>query len=190
MKLGIIIGSVRQGRTSGNYAKWIAAEAAKTEGVEVTIVDLLDFNLPMFDEAISPQYNQNRVVEGDVKRFLDTLAAQDAFVMVTPEYNRSIPGVLKNAIDFVAYEFAKKPIAIATHGSSNGAQAVAQLRGILPGALAVTTPTFIGLPYMEMQNFSEDGVYTSDMSGMMTDLLGRVLAELKWYSDALSSARA
>ncbi len=189
MKLGIIIGSTRQGRTSGNYAKWIASAASNTDGVEVTVLDLRDYKLPMFDEAISPQYNPDRKPEGEVKKWLDTLAAQDAFVVVTPEYNRSIPGVLKNAFDHVAYELAKKPVAVATHGSSNGAQAVAHMRGIVPGMLAVTTPTFIGLPYMEMQNFSEDGTYTSDMAEMFSGLLGNVLAEVKWYGDALAAAR-
>jgi NAD(P)H-dependent FMN reductase len=189
MKLGIIIGSVRQGRVSGKYAKWVANAATKLDGVAVTTIDLKDYNLPMFDEAISPQYNSERKPEGEVKKWLDVLSAQDAFVVVTPEYNRSIPGVLKNAFDYVAYEMAKKPVAVATHGSSNGAQAVAQLRGIVPGMLAVTTPTFIGLPFMEMQKFSEDGVYTSDTSGAMGDLLGRVLDELQWYGDALGVAR-
>jgi NAD(P)H-dependent FMN reductase len=189
MKLGIVVGSTREGRVSEKYAKWVAAAAGKMEGVEVTLLDLRDYDLPMFNEAISPQYNPNRVVEGDVKKWLDALNAQDALVLVTPEYNRSIPGVLKNALDFVAYELAKKPVAVATHGSSNGAQAVAQLRGIIPGALAVTTPTFIGLPYMEMQNFTDAGEYNSDMAEMYSNLLGNVLAEVKWYSDALAAAR-
>lgn len=189
MKLGIIIGSVRQGRVSGKYAKWVATEAAKLTGVEITTIDLFDYKLPMFDEAISPQYNPSRVVEGDVKRFLETLGAQDAYIVVTPEYNRSIPGVLKNAFDYVAFELAKKPVAIATHGSANGAQAVAQLRGIVPGMQAVTTPTFIGLPYMEMQNFTDEGEYKSDMAEMFTGLLGNVLAEVTWYGEALAAAR-
>jgi NAD(P)H-dependent FMN reductase len=61
MKLGIVVGSTREGRVSEKYAKWVAAAAGKMEGVEVTLLDLRDYDLPMFNEAISPQYNPNRV---------------------------------------------------------------------------------------------------------------------------------
>lgn len=189
MKLGIVIGSVRQGRVSDKMAKWVAAATVKNADVEVEIIDLMDYKLPFFDEAISPQFNPDRKPEGEVKRWLDTLAKQDAYIFVTPEYNRSIPGALKNAIDFVAYEMAKKPVAIATHGSSNGAQAVAQLRGILPGTLAVTTPTFLGLPYMAAQSFKEDGTYGADDAEQRTPQLDSFIDEFLWYAKALAAAR-
>ena len=188
MKLGIIIGSIRQGRVSGNMAAWVADAAKKYDGVEVELIDLLDYKLPMFDEAVSPQYNPDRKPEGEVKRWLDKLAEQDAYVIVTPEYNRSVPGVLKNAIDFVAYEMAKKPVAIATHGSTEGAQAVAQLRGIVPALLAVSTPVFVGLPYMDAQAMKADGTF-EDAGGYRAGQLKAALDDIVWYGNALAAAR-
>lgn len=185
MKLGIIIGSVRQGRSSDKLAGWIRELAEKSHDAEVNVLDLADYDLPFFNEPVSPQFNQNRVVEGDVRRWLGDVEAQEAFIIVTPEYNRSIPGVLKNALDFVAYEMKYKPVAIAAHGSSNGAQAVSHLRGILPGLHAITTPTFLGMPY----GFGDSvGVKESDDSGnverLQKQLLG-MLTELEAYSGAL-----
>lgn len=189
MKLGIVIGSVREGRVSANMAQWVAAAAKQREGVEVTIIDLKDYALPFFAEAVSPQYNQDRKPEGEVKGWLDALAAQDAFVVVTPEYNRSIPGALKNAIDFVAYEMAKKPVAIATHGSTEGAQALVALRAIIPGVLAVSVPTFVGVSYMGAQSISENGEFGGDEGGMRAGQLGGMLDEVVWYGEALAAAR-
>lgn len=189
MKVGIIIGSVRQGRVSDKMAAWVAAAAQKHEELEVELLDLKDYQLPFFDEAISPQFNPDRKPEGEVKRWLDALARQDAYIVVTPEYNRTISGVLKNALDFVAFEMAKKPVGIATHGSSNGAQAVAHLRGIVPGLLAVTTPSFIGLPYMVAQSFNDDGTYGAGDDSQHAQQLDGFIGEVFWYAEALAAAR-
>lgn len=189
MKLGIIIGSVRQGRVSDKIARWAYNAAAKQAGVEVELIDLLDHKLPLFDEPISPQYNASRVNEGEVKTWLDTLAKQDAYVIVTPEYNRSVPGALKNALDYVAYEMSGKPVAIVTHGASNGGQVVSSLRSIVPGLLGVTTPTFVGLPYGVAMSFDAEGNTTADENGQFAGLLDKVLSEAVQYGTALSALR-
>lgn len=187
MKLGIIIGSVRQSRVSDKVAQWAYNAASKLDGVEVELIDLIDYKLPLFDEAISPQYNPDRVTDGDAKRWLDTLDTLDAYVIVTPEYNRSIPGALKNALDYIAYEMSGKPVAIITHGASNGAQAVAHMRGIIPGLLGVTIPTFVGLPYGVAASFDADGNTTADENGQFAGLLDKVLKELTQYGTALAT---
>lgn len=185
MKLGIIIGSTRQGRTSQHLAKIVADQAAKTEGVEATVIDLREFGLPIFDEAISPKYNPNRQVSGPAKDWLDVLAAQEAFVLVSPEYNRSIPGVLKNAFDYIAYEVKDKPFALMSHGSYNGGFALASLRAIVPELGGVTIPAMIGIPYGQ---FDENGAYTADLVGLTGRIAG-LLGDLARYSDALAPTR-
>jgi len=187
MKLGIIIGSVRRGRVSDKVAKWVSNAATKQDNVEVELIDLLDYKLPLFDEPISPQYNPNRVTEGEAKRWLETLAEQDAYVVVTPEYNRSVPGALKNALDYIAYEISGKPVAIVTHGASNGGQAVAHMRGIIPGLLGVTIPTFVGLPWGVASSFDTEGNISADDNGQFAGLLDKVLIELTQYSTALAT---
>ena len=189
MKLGIIVGSIRQGRVSDKVAQWAYKAAAKQAGVEAELIDLADYTLPLFDEPITPQYNPNRVPEGTVKQWLDAMARQDAYLVVTPEYNRSIPGALKNALDYIAYEISGKPVAIATHGSSNGAQAVSALRSVIPGLLGVTTPTFVGLPYGVAMSFDAEGNTTADENGQFAGLLDKVLTELTSYGAALATMR-
>ena len=191
MKLGIIIGSIREGRSTDRVAKWAATAAASLAGVEVTVLDLRDFALPMFNEAVSPQYNPDRKPEGEVKKWLDALAAQDAIIVVTPEYNRSIPGVLKNAFDYVAYELERKPVAIIAHGSSNGAQAVSHIRGIIPGMLAVSVPRAVMIP-MAGSAFDENGVLNAELAANPygpASALTAMLADLVDYSQALATIR-
>ena len=123
MNLQIIIGSTREGRKSLQFSKWIENTAKENDNFKVELVDLMDYELPMFNEPVSPRYNPERKVTGDVKKFLDKLSEGDAFVFVTPEYNHSLSGVLKNALDYTGYELDKKPAAVATHGSVGGARA-------------------------------------------------------------------
>lgn len=192
MKLGVIIGSTREGRGSERAAKWATAAAKQIDGAEVQVLDLRDYELPMFNEAISPQYNPERKPEGVVKKWLDKLAEMDAFIVVTPEYNRSLPAVLKNALDYVAYELEKKPIAVVAHGSTGGAQAVHTLRAVAAGALAFTVPRAVYVPTMAGMAFDEDGNLNADLAANPygpNGALQTTLADLVWYTQALAAAK-
>ena len=145
LKLQVIMGSTRPGRITERMAKWAAAEAEKVDNTEVEIVDLADYDMPMFNEAISPRYNPNRTPEPVVQKFLDKLAEADGYVIVTPEYNHSIPGVLKNAFDYLTLELAKKPVAIMSHGTVGGARAAEHLKGIISEAQAVSVPQAVAM---------------------------------------------
>ncbi|MDB5161252.1 MAG: NADPH-dependent reductase [Candidatus Saccharibacteria bacterium] len=193
MKVLVIIGSIRQGRVSDRLGKWVATEAKALEGADIELVDLADYDLPMFDEAISPQYNPNRKPVPEVKKWLDEMAEGDAFVLVTPEYNRSYPAVLKNALDYIDFQLAKKPVALVAHGSTGGAQAVAHLRGVLPGLKSFTTPTATYLSDRVADVIDEEGNLSEEVKARPYGphpSLQATLGELKWYSDALSAARA
>lgn len=137
-KIAVVIGATREGRVTDKLANWAAKEVAKHADVEV--VDLRDYPMPFFDEAISPRYNPERQPVPEVKKWLDKVSEFDGYVFVTPEYNRTTSGVLKNAIDVLDYQVENKPVALVAHGSSGGAQAVASLRMALPGVGAVTVP--------------------------------------------------
>ncbi|MBP9852721.1 MAG: hypothetical protein QG629_596 [Patescibacteria group bacterium] len=179
MKLKVIIGSTRQGRGSDKAAKWVVSNL---EGkAEVEVLDLKDYPLPFMEEAVSPQYNPDRKPAGVVKQWLDKLSDADGLIIVTPEYNRSIPGILKNAIDTVAYELKGKPVGIVAHGSTGGAQAVSHLRGIIPAVLATTVPTVVYLPGMAGVTFNEDGTLNKDyafheerLAGALNDQLNEI----------------
>ncbi|HEX7633210.1 MAG TPA: NAD(P)H-dependent oxidoreductase [Candidatus Saccharimonadales bacterium] len=192
MKLQIIVGSIRPDRASDRVAKWVTSEAQKIEGAEVEVVDLKDYALPLFDEDASPQYNPNRKPEGAVKKWLDKLAEAEAYIIVSPEYNRSIPGPMKNALDYIDFQLVKKPVALVTHGSVGGAFALANYRVALPQLMAIVVPepTMItgaaGL-------IEETGVLDAEVAANPygpAGALTNTLASLKWLHDALAPARA
>jgi len=193
MKLQIIIGSTRPERVSHLLAPWAANEAKNLADTEVEIIDLLDYDLPFLDEPISPQYNPERKPNPIAQKFLDKIKGADAYILITPEYNRSYPAALKNALDYIDFQFKQKPVALLAHGSTGGAQAVGHLRGVIPGLHAVTVPSatyFIGQVsgvIDEQGNLSEE--IKANPYGPQS-ALKNMLADTKWYSDALSSARS
>lgn len=192
MKLQIIVGATRSGRITDRVAKWVAKEAENLADTQVEVVDLVDYPMSFFDEAISPQYNPNRTPTPEVKKWLDKVGQADAFVLVTPEYNRSTSAVLKNALDYLDFQFAKKPVQLVAHGSTGGAQAVASLRIILPGVQAVAMPQALFLTDRPNEVLDEEGNLSNDLEaspyGPQANLKN-ALTTLKWYSDALSAAR-
>ena len=192
MKLQVIVGSTREGRKSLQFSKWIANTAKDNKDLEVEIVDLIDYNLPMFNEAVSPRYNPERKVEGDVKKFLDKIAEADAYVFVTPEYNHSLSGVLKNALDYTGYELNKKPAATATHGSVGGARAAEHLKMILSECRAVIVPINLHFNHFINGNIDEEGNLIKEMKELQYGphtTVNTMLSELVWYAEALKIAR-
>lgn len=192
MKIQVIVGSTRPGRQTDKLAKWVAKQASANKDLQVEIVDLQDYDLPLFNEAISPQYNPNRKPEPVTKKWLDKLAEADGFILVTPEYNRSTSGVLKNALDYVDFQFQRKPVLVVAHGSSGGGQAVGHLRGIVPGLLAITIPNAVYFKDRVADTVSEAGELAEELQanpfGPQNALEG-ALTELAWYASALEAAR-
>jgi NAD(P)H-dependent FMN reductase len=125
-KIGIILGSTRPGRNGEAVAKWVLDVAAKRTDAEFELVDLLDYNLPHLDEAVPPsmgQYSQPHTIEWAKK-----IGSLDGYIIVTPEYNHSTSGALKNAIDFLFAEWNNKAVGFVGYGSVGGARAVEHLR--------------------------------------------------------------
>jgi NAD(P)H-dependent FMN reductase len=194
LKVQIIVGSTRPGRTSDRVATWVAAEA-KNSFDDVEIIDLQEYTLPFFDELISPQFNPAREAAPEVQKWLDKVAEADAYILVTPEYNRSTSAVLKNALDHLDFQFTNKPVAIVGHGSNGGAQAVSHLRDIIPAVKAVSIPSVVYFPgIIAMTNsIDEAGTLSEELAANPygpAKALETTVAELKWYADALTPARA
>ena len=161
-KIAVIVGSTREGRMTDKLAGWVAKEAAAVSDVEV--LDLRDYPMSFFEEAISPRYNPERQPSAEVKKWLDKVAEFDGYIIVTPEYNRSTSAVLKNAIDVMDFQIDDKPVALVAHGTTGGAQAVANLRMALPGVGAVIVP---------------QALFFTDQIGAAIDEAGMLSAELE-----------
>jgi len=192
MKLAVITGSTRSGRKTINQSLWITKTASSKDGLEVEHIDLKDYPMPFFNEPVSPRFNPERQIDPQVKIWLDKISEFDAYIFVTPEYNHSITGELKNAIDYITWEIMRKPVAIASHGTVGGARAAVHLKEILSESRAVVIPSASAIAHMS-NIIDEEGNLDPEVAaqtyGPKTQLDG-VLDELKWYSDALSAARA
>jgi len=189
-KIAVVTGTIRRGRVTDKLAKWVATEVDKQADME--LLDLADYPMPFFDEAISPRYNPDRQPVTEVKKWLDKIAEFDGYVFVTPEYNRSMAAVLKNAIDYLDYQLERKPVALVGHGTSGGAQAIANLRMALPGVGAVTVPQALFFTDRVGEAIDEQGILDAELEsrpyGHQTNLKTMV-ESLVWYADALSAPR-
>ncbi len=191
MKLAIIVGTTRQNRQSIRQAKWVSMTAENQSDIDVEIVDLADYPMPFFEEPVSPRYNPARETDPTAQKWLDKLESFDAYIFVTPEYNHSIPGVLKNAFDYLDWQVKRKPAGIVSHGTVGGARAAMHLKEIISEAQAIPLPNFVAFSHMsdaidEQGNLAE--AVAANPYGPQGALDG-LLAELKWYSDALAPAR-
>ena len=130
IRIGIIIGSTRPGRNGAQVAEWVLEKArAHTSDAEFELVDLADFPLPHLDEPIPA--SQGKYQHDHTIAWAREIDSFDGFVFVTPEYNHSTSGVLKNAIDYLSAEWHDKAAGIVSYGAVGGARAAEQLRLIL-----------------------------------------------------------
>ena len=129
LRIAIIIGSTRPGRNGEAVANWVADKAKSRTGVDYELVDLADFSLPLYDEAVPPAFGQ--YANDHTKAWSAKIAEFDGYVFVTPEYNHATSGVLKNAIDFLYAEWNNKAAGFVSYGSAGGVRAVENLRLIM-----------------------------------------------------------
>jgi NAD(P)H-dependent FMN reductase len=123
--IAIILGSTRPNRNGEAVAKWVFDLASKRTDASYELVDVKEFNLPLLDEPIPA--SQGKYSKEHTKRWAEKIASFDAFIFVTPEYNHSIPGALKNAIDFLYKEWNNKAAGFVSYGAVGGARAVEHL---------------------------------------------------------------
>jgi NAD(P)H-dependent FMN reductase len=126
LKVAIVVGSTRPGRKADAVASWVYEIATKRGDAEFEVVDVKDFNLPLLDEPVPP--SMAKYSHEHTKSWSAKIAAFDAYVFVTPEYNHGAPGALKNAIDYLYREWNNKAAGFVSYGSAGGVRAVEQLR--------------------------------------------------------------
>lgn len=185
-RIGIVIGTTRQGRFGDKPAAWIARQLARYPGLVGELIDLRDHELPFFDEAMSPVYAPP-VCPG-ASSWSQRIAAMDGFIFVTAEYNHGISGVLKNALDHAYREFNRKPAAFVGYGGVGAARAVEQLRLIavelqmapLRHAVHITLE-----PYLAVMS----GRKTIEDFDFLVTGAAALLDELAWWTEALAVAR-
>jgi NAD(P)H-dependent FMN reductase len=191
MKLQVIVGSTRPSRAADKVVPWVTRRAALHEAFETEVIDLRDWPLPMFGEHMGsigdprdPSYSDPAVRQWNRK-----IAEADAYLVITPEYNHSVPGELKNAIDsvFVSFAFRNKPMAMVGYsGGIGGAiRAIEHLNQIAVEVEAAPLRSTVVLPFVD-KAFSEDGEPADPATEVSLQIL---LEDLAWWAAALRDAR-
>ncbi|KAM9967414.1 hypothetical protein ACTFIW_001498 [Dictyostelium discoideum] len=137
--IGIIVSSTRPNRVGFQISEWvqrILAENIDSSSTQIKIIDLQKENLPLYDEPNPPKAGKP-YVNSHTMAWSEKIAGIDSFIFVSPVYNGSIPGGLKNAIDYLWKEWTKKPTAVVTYGSTGGKGSNDFLYTLLGGALGM-----------------------------------------------------
>ena len=147
LKIAVLLGSTRPGRRADAIGDWVMQRAVRREHAKFELVDLADQALPLLDEpepAIHGSYTQPHT-----RAWSERIAGFDGYLFVTPEYNRSIPAALKNAIDYLYAEWGNKAAGIVSYGvDAGGARAAEHLRGVLGELHVADVRTTVALSLM------------------------------------------
>jgi NAD(P)H-dependent FMN reductase len=183
-RIAIILGSTRPGRNGEAVAKWVLDIAKQRDDAEYELVDIADYNLPHLDEAMPP--SMGRYEQPHTKAWAEKIGSFDGFVFVTPEYNHSTSGALKNAIDFLYSEWNNKAAGFVSYGSVGGTRAVEHLRLVMGELQVADVRAQVALSlYTDFENFAE-----FSPAPLHTEAVGRVLDQVVSWSGALATVRA
>ena len=167
LNIGIILGSTRQGRVSPQVGEWVKGIADQRGDADYEIVDISDYNLPFLGTTDGS--------EPGIAAWNEKLASLDGFVFVVQEYNHSITGALKNAIDFAREAWYNKAAGIVSYGSTGGARAAEHLRGILGEVKVADVRTHPTLSlFTDFENgsvFKPQDLHQTNMTAMLDEVI-------------------
>jgi NAD(P)H-dependent FMN reductase len=192
LKLQVIIGSTRPGRAADLVAPWVIDRARDHGAFEVEVLDLRDWPLPMFAETFQTvgDFNDPTYSSPLVRSWNKKIAEADAYLVITPEYNHSVPAVLKNAIDsvFVSFGFRNKPISAVGYsgGIAGGVRAIEHLVQIAVEAEMMPLRTVTIFPQV-FEAFNDEQRPKNPVAEVSLRI---ALDDLMWWSDVLAAARA
>ncbi len=188
INLKIILASIRENRFGDKPAKWIMERAQKLEGVSVELLDLRDYQLPIFAEGISPSHVKGDYGKPDVDRWAKKIAEADAYIFVTPEYNHGYPSALKNNIDYIYKEWNKKALGFVSYGSTGGSRAISQLKQVAVELqmAPMRTSVHIFFPWNLVDEKGELKPGSLDNNEKSAQIM---LEQLIWWAKALKAAR-
>ena len=185
LKVAIIIGSTRSHRLGERVAQWVELASKEMKDWDVTVLDLKKINLPFYDEISVPAEMDRKYPNPKVQAWSKAIEEAEAFLIITPEYNHSVPAPLKNAIDWLYPEWSNKPAALVGYSTSStgGARAIEHLRNILATLAVATVRT--GLTIGRAQDIIDEKGACKDEN--LNKVLRTEFAQLDSWGKAMSS---
>ncbi|MBF6163394.1 NAD(P)H-dependent oxidoreductase [Streptomyces gardneri] len=188
LKLAVIIGSVREGRFGPVVATWFTEQARRHGVFEVDVIDLAEAHIPLELPAVPPALDPDPQRPEGMTDLSRRLAAADAFVIVTPDYNRSIPASLKAVIDWHFTQWDAKAIGFVGYsGASGGLLAIEHLRQIFNELNAHTVRNYVSFPRYYLLFDAEGRLLEPEEPAAAATAL---LDQLHWWASALAAARS
>jgi NAD(P)H-dependent FMN reductase len=189
-KIAIIIGSTRPTRFADKPAQWMLKQAQARDDIEVELVDLRDHPLPFFDEMASNLWMPSQ--NSEAIRWQETIGRFNGYVFVVAEYNRSITGVLKNALDQAYKEWNRKPFTAIGYGGTGASRAIEHLRGIAVELQMVSTHAAVHIGGGDfMAVFPMGGNKPiEEIEANLLPSANTALDELVWWAKATMAAKA
>ena len=185
-RIGIVIGSTREGRFGDKPAQWIHDIARQRSDLAFELIDLRDHPLPFFNEPVSPAWAP--VKNEAAQRWADTLRPLDGLIVVTPEYNHGPSAVLKNAFDYAYKEFGRKPIGFVGYGGVGAARAVEQLRLVAVELQMAPVRSAVHIGLVEFLGVWQQGKSFDDFPHLAQAATG-MLDDVAWWAKALKTSR-
>ncbi|MGY6696582.1 MAG: NADPH-dependent FMN reductase [Roseinatronobacter sp.] len=189
-RIAVIVGTTRDSRFGDVPADWIVSRAKARDDWEVEKVDLKAFDLPLFNEVASNAWVPSE--DPAARKWQETIARFDGFIFVTPEYNRSITGALKNALDQAYVEWNRKAFGIVSYGSVGGTRAAEHLRTIGIELQMVSTRSAVhigGGDFFSVHPLGGDPKPIESIEGSIGASADSMLEELDWWTRATMAAR-
>jgi NAD(P)H-dependent FMN reductase len=186
-KLGVVVGSVREGRAGLPIANWFVDRARMHGGFDVSLIDLKAVGLPLLSEPVHPRLRQYQ--QDTTKAWSAIVAPLDAFVFVTAEYNYSTPPALVNALDHLYVEWNYKAAGLVSYGGiSGGLRAAQMLKMTLLALKLVPINEAVPIPFFAQMIDKESGAFNG--SEVLEKGVATMLDELKRWTGALAALRA
>jgi NAD(P)H-dependent FMN reductase len=184
--IGIILGSTREARFGDKPANWIHGIASQRTDLTIELVDLRDYPMPFFNEPASPAWAP--VANEIAQRWAAKIATLDGLIVVSPEYNHGYSAVLKNALDYVFAEFARKPIGFVGYGGVGAARAIEQLRLVAIELQMVPVRNAVHIGMVEFLGIWQQGKSFEDFPHL-AQAAGALLDDIVWWTHALKAGR-
>lgn len=174
-RIGIILGSIREGRIGESVAQWVLEQAKQRDDATFELVDLAEYAVPLLTSATVPGAANKQYDDPNVTQWGATIDELDGYIFVTAEYNHSVPGAFKNAFDSLGSEWSNKALGLVSYGADGGVRAVEHWRVIAANLHLHAVRGQVSLSLFT--DFGENGVAPMDRrAGELSTLLDQVVA--------------